>query len=146
MFRGDAQPRVGAQQLLHRLVHALAVAALVVEELHQRHVALRVAGHRGSRVLEQLVLAADQCLALRIGLFGFLLVKVKFDNRDRYFLSPLTTIIALLWFVLCIARDIPPFSTTLEGSIPRIANSAHAVGLLVGAALAYAPLLIRKPA
>jgi GlpG protein len=80
------------------------------------------------------------------GLFGYLLVKVKFDNRGNYFLHPATTFIALLWFVLCIAREVPPFASVLQGSIPPIANSAHAVGLAVGAALAYAPLLIRKPA
>jgi hypothetical protein len=34
----------------------------------------------------------------------------------------------------------------LQDAIPPIANSAHAVGLAVGAALAYAPLLVRKPA
>jgi GlpG protein len=80
------------------------------------------------------------------GLFGYILVKAKFDNKDRYFLSPGTTFIALLWFVLCIAREIPPFASMLQDAIPPIANSAHAVGLAVGAALAYAPLLVRKPA
>ena len=32
------------------------------------------------------------------------------------------------------------------GAIPAIANTAHAVGLITGAAIAYAPLLVRKPA
>jgi GlpG protein len=80
------------------------------------------------------------------GLFGYILVKTKFDNKDRYFLSPGTTFIALLWFVLCIAREIPPFASMLQDAIPDIANSAHAVGLAVGAALAYAPLLVRRSA
>jgi GlpG protein len=75
------------------------------------------------------------------GLFGYMLVKVKFDNRQRYYLAPGTTFLALLWFGLCIARDVPPFASVLQGAIPPIANSAHAVGLFVGAAIAYAPLL-----
>jgi rhomboid protease GlpG len=80
------------------------------------------------------------------GLFGYMLVKVKFDNRDRYLLSPITTFVALLWFGLCIAAEFPPFDSLIGGTIGGIANTAHAVGLLLGAALAYAPLLMRKPA
>jgi rhomboid protease GlpG len=80
------------------------------------------------------------------GLFGYVAIKAKFDSRERYFLSPMTTFMALLWFALCILRDIPPFTGLLAGAIPPIANTAHAVGLLAGAAIAYAPLLARKPA
>ena len=80
------------------------------------------------------------------GLFGYVAIKAKFDSRERYFLSPGTTFIAMLWFALCILRDIPPFSAMLADTIPPIANAAHAVGLGVGAAVAYVPLLIRKPA
>jgi len=78
------------------------------------------------------------------GLFGYMAVKAKFDPREPYFLAPGTTFIAMLWFLLCILRDIPPFSNLLAGMIPPIANTAHAVGLLLGAAIAYAPILIRK--
>ncbi|MDX1944510.1 MAG: rhomboid family intramembrane serine protease [Pirellulaceae bacterium] len=80
------------------------------------------------------------------GLFGYLLVKVKFDNREGYLLSPATVFMGLLWFVLCIARDYPPFDVMLAAWIPKIANSAHAVGLFAGMAIAYAPLLARRSA
>jgi GlpG protein len=80
------------------------------------------------------------------GLFGYMAVKAKFDPRERYFLAPGTTFIAMLWFLLCILRDIPPFSNLLADMIPAIANTAHAVGLLLGAAIAYTPLLLRKGA
>jgi GlpG protein len=80
------------------------------------------------------------------GLFGYLAIKAKYDSRERYFLSPGTTFMAMLWFLLCILRDIPPFSAMLADAIPPIANTAHAVGLLLGAAIAYAPILVRKPA
>jgi GlpG protein len=79
------------------------------------------------------------------GLFGYMAIKAKFDSREPYYLSPGTTFMAMLWFLLCILRDIPPFSSMLT-AIPQIANSAHAVGLVVGAAIAYVPLLARKPA
>jgi GlpG protein len=80
------------------------------------------------------------------GLFGYLFIKNRFDSRDRYFLSPSTTFIALLWLALCILSDVPPFSSFLKGPIGNIANSAHVVGLIAGATIAYAPLLVRKPA
>jgi GlpG protein len=80
------------------------------------------------------------------GLFGYLAVKAKYDSRERYFLPPGTTFMAMLWFLLCILRDIPPFSHLLADAIPPIANTAHAVGLIVGAVIAYVPLLVRKAA
>lgn len=80
------------------------------------------------------------------GLFGYMAIKAKFDSREPYYLSPGTTFMALAWFALCILRDIPPFTALLEGTIPQIANTAHGVGLIAGAAIAYAPLLVRKPA
>jgi GlpG protein len=79
------------------------------------------------------------------GVFGYLLVKVKFDNREGYFLSQLTILLGLIWFVLCLARSFPEMDSIL-GFIPPIANSAHTVGFFVGMALAYAPLFIRRPA
>jgi GlpG protein len=80
------------------------------------------------------------------GLLGYIMTKNRFDSRERYLLSPGTTFIAMLWFTLCILRDIPPFSSMLADVIPPIANTAHAVGLLAGAAVAYLPLVVRKPA
>jgi GlpG protein len=80
------------------------------------------------------------------GLLGYIMTKNRFDSRERYLLSPGTTFIAMLWFTLCILRDIPPFSSMLADVIPPIANTAHAVGLLAGAAIAYLPLVARKPA
>ena len=80
------------------------------------------------------------------GLFGYMAIKAKYDSRERYFLSPGTTFMAMLWFLLCILRDIPPFTALLAEAIPPIANTAHGVGLLLGAAIAYVPLAIRKTA
>jgi GlpG protein len=80
------------------------------------------------------------------GLFGYVFIKSRFDSREPYFLSPGTTFIAMLWFALCILRDVPPFDQMLSDVIPPIANTAHAVGLITGAAIAYVPILVRKPA
>lgn len=80
------------------------------------------------------------------GLFGYLLIKVKYDNRDAYFLSPTTTFILLAWFFLCIAGQFPPLDTILPEALTRVANSAHAVGFFLGMAIAYAPLLVRRTA
>ena len=78
------------------------------------------------------------------GVFGYVLVKARFDNRERYRLSQATVIIGLIWFVLCILRDYPPFDTSLGSWIPRIANTAHTVGFFAGMAIAYGPLLLPR--
>jgi len=80
------------------------------------------------------------------GLFGYLLVKTKYDNREGYLLSPVTSFILLLFFFLCIGGAFPPLNSVLPESLTHVANSAHAVGLIVGAALAYAPIILKKPA
>lgn len=80
------------------------------------------------------------------GLFGYVFIKSRFDNRDGYFLNPTTTIMAIGWLVLCILRDVPGFSELLQDALPAVANAAHVVGLLTGAAIAYVPLMMRKPA
>jgi len=80
------------------------------------------------------------------GLFGFLYVKTRYDNRAGYFLSPITSFMAILWFGLCIGGQFPPLNRILPDDMTHVANSAHAVGLAVGVAVAYAPLLLRKPA
>lgn len=79
------------------------------------------------------------------GLFGYLFVKIRFDNREGYFLGPSTTIMAIGWLLLCVLAQMPGFSGFLSG-LSNVANTAHVVGLLSGAAIAYVPLLIRKPA
>jgi GlpG protein len=79
------------------------------------------------------------------GVFGFLLIKVRFDNRDGYYLNPGTVLIGVAWFLLCLARgftgDNGPFNF-----MPPVANTAHTVGLLVGMAVAYAPLVFPRRA
>ena len=57
----DAQPPVGLHQVPHRLQRPFAVAALVVEELDEGDIALRVAGDRRHRVGPQrLVVLAER--------------------------------------------------------------------------------------
>jgi GlpG protein len=77
------------------------------------------------------------------GIFGYLLIKVRFGNKEQYLLSPLTVIIGLAWFVLCLARSFPDTGSFLD-FMPSIANSAHTVGLFAGMAIAYAPLLLPR--
>jgi rhomboid protease GlpG len=77
------------------------------------------------------------------GILGYLLIKVRFDNRDHYLLSPVTAVLGLLFFVLCLARSFPETESWLS-FMPQIANSAHTVGLFAGMAIAYAPLLFPR--
>jgi GlpG protein len=126
----------------------------------------QIENRRGSRFMAMLVLAlavtsnVAQALELSLispgsefggmsgvgyGIFGYLLIKVKFDNRDGYFLSQLMTILIIGGFVLSLARGFPEMDSIL-GFMPPIANTAHTVGFFVGMAIAYAPLLVRKSA
>ena len=130
-FGGQIEDRRGTA-LLALLVLVLAVTSNVGQAMEQTA--------RGHGALFGGMSGVDY------GLFGFLLVKVKFDNRAGFVLSPVTTFLALLWLALCILSEFPPFDGLIGGAIGSIANTAHAVGLAVGAAIAYAPLLVRKPA
>jgi len=58
------------------------------------------------------------------GLFGFLWMKGKFDRNQDWQLHPQTVQVMLVWMVLC-----------YTGMLGPIANAAHTVGLLIGAAL-----------
>jgi GlpG protein len=79
------------------------------------------------------------------GVFGYIFIKSRFDNRERYVLNPGTTAILIGWLVLCILRDVPGFHDMLS-ALPPVANSAHVVGLVVGGLIAYVPLVVRKTA
>jgi len=74
-----------------------------------------------------------------------LMIKVKFDNRDAYRLSQATMFMGIAWFVLCLAREFTGNDGPLA-FMPNIANSAHAVGLFAGMAIAYAPIALRGKA
>jgi GlpG protein len=71
------------------------------------------------------------------GIFGFAWMRMKYDPASGIRLDPGTVFILLLWFVLCILADVPPFDRLLGRMIPSVANVAHAVGLLVGVVVGY---------
>ena len=56
------------------------------------------------------------------GLLGYIWIRGKFDPASGYFLPRWIIVMMMGWFVLCFV-----------GVIPNIANTAHGVGLLVGA-------------
>jgi GlpG protein len=74
--------------------------------------------------------------------FGYLWMKVKFDPGSGFQLDKLNVFILMAWLVLCTLREFPPFDSVL-GMLPKAANTAHVVGLVVGMAAGYAPLLIK---
>ena len=77
------------------------------------------------------------------GLFGFVFIKTRFDERERYFLSPGTTFIAVAWLVLCILSEVPGLGNLLS-ALKHTANTVHVVGLITGAAIAYVPLVLKR--
>jgi GlpG protein len=79
------------------------------------------------------------------GVFGYVWMKAKFDHAAGFRIAKETVFIMLVWFALCILREVPPFDALLGGLIKdRIANMAHAVGLILGAAIGYAPVMLRR--
>jgi GlpG protein len=60
------------------------------------------------------------------GLLGYIWLRGKFDPGSGLYLHSSTVTMMLVWFFIC-----------LLGLIPRIANTAHAVGLILGMAWGY---------
>jgi GlpG protein len=60
------------------------------------------------------------------GLLGYIWIRGKFDPASGLFLHPSTVTMMLIWLVAC-----------FSGILGPIANYAHLVGLLMGAAWGY---------
>jgi GlpG protein len=111
---------------------------------------LAIASNLGESIFAQLQLPARLNLfggmsGVVYGAFGYVWMKVKFDNAAGFTLAKETVFIMLVWFALCILRDFPPFDSFLGGLLKdRVANTAHAVGLIVGMAIGYAPVMLRR--
>lgn len=72
------------------------------------------------------------------GLLGFVWMKSSYDRSSGFYLSQSTLVFMLGWMFLCF---LPSFQQMLG---VRIANWAHGIGLLVGIAVGYAPLLWKQ--
>jgi GlpG protein len=73
------------------------------------------------------------------GLFGYLWIRGRLDPSSGLALPPDTVVILLGWFVLCLFGAMDP-----DPPRSKIANVAHAAGLLAGAALGAAPRLFQR--
>src|SRR5690606_31125082 len=77
------------------------------------------------------------------GLFGFAWMKSLFDPQAGITVEGPTVFILLAWLFLCMAAAIPSASPLLSG-VPRVANTAHFVGLAVGMGASLLPLAFRR--
>lgn len=68
------------------------------------------------------------------GLLGYVWMRGKFDPGSGLYLHSSTVTMMLVWFFVCLA-----------GLIPRIANTAHAVGLVLGMVWGYLSSLRYRP-
>lgn len=71
------------------------------------------------------------------GLFGYVWMKTWFDPEDGMVLHSTSIFLCLLFFALCILRDIPALSGHFSGMLPHVANTAHSVGLVMGVVYGY---------
>jgi GlpG protein len=65
------------------------------------------------------------------GLFGYIWMKSRFDPGSGFFMPPNLVVWLIAWFFIC-----------MTGAVGNIANTAHGVGLGVGMALGYLPLVM----
>jgi GlpG protein len=66
-------------------------------------------------------------------LLGYVWIKGKYEPHLNMGVSQQTVLIMMVWLVIC-----------LIGLIPNVANTAHVVGLVVGVAMAYGPIELRR--
>ena len=109
-----------------------------------------VEARRGSWLLAGLVLAS--AVASNVGqywqhgpnfggmsgvdyaLFGYCWMQSRFDPRRDIFISPRTVAMLMLWLFICM----------FSKSAGDIANTAHVVGLAIGLAAGYLPVVLRR--
>jgi GlpG protein len=94
--------------------------------------------------VRQIVMAFGGLSGVTYGFFGYVLIKLRFGNREGYRMSQTNIFLGILWFVLCLARGFAGPDGGMLSFIPPIANSAHTVGLFIGMAIAYAPHLMQR--
>lgn len=70
------------------------------------------------------------------GLFGYCWMKSRFDPGSGFFLDSTIIIWLMGWFFLCMAG-------VMDTAGSKVANTAHAAGLIVGMCMGYAPKLMR---
>lgn len=66
-------------------------------------------------------------------LFGYVWIKGKYEPHLNMGVSQQTVLILMIWLVIC-----------MIGIIPNVANMAHFIGLVVGVAMAYGPIELRR--
>jgi GlpG protein len=66
-------------------------------------------------------------------LFGYVWIKGKYEPHLNLGVSQQTVLIMMVWLVIC-----------MTGLVGNVANMAHVIGLVVGVAMAYAPIEFRK--
>ncbi len=70
------------------------------------------------------------------GLLGFVWMKSLYDRSSGFYLPQSTLVIMLGWMLMCM---VPGLTNQLFGI--TVANWAHAIGLMVGMAIGYVPVL-----
>jgi GlpG protein len=75
------------------------------------------------------------------GLFGYLFIKTTYFPSLGYYLSPFNTFLLFGLFFAFILAEVPATAPIMPKMFANVANAAHAGGLLLGMAIAYAPLL-----
>ena len=75
---------VFAKQGFERRLHLFAIGAAVIEKLDQRHIALRIAGDRRFRIVEDLATPRRQCLRRLIARIALYLVLGGLQRVDQH--------------------------------------------------------------
>jgi len=78
------------------------------------------------------------------GLIGYSWLKSRYDPAGPIHMPSDVMTYTMVFFVLGILRDIPPLDAFLGAVLPRMANTAHAVGLVMGLAFVWIPAEFKR--
>ncbi len=130
-FGRQIEMRYGSWWLLI-LVVLVAIPSNIAGSLMPEH----LDGSAIAFVNNHAVLLAGGMSGVLYGLFGYVLIKMLFDERSGLFISTTNTVILIVWLFACMTTT---FQSLLNMNVD---NWAHGIGLLAGLAIGYLPKLL----
>ena len=118
----------GAMHIMFNMMALLQLGTMIERVCGTRFLAVQVFVLAVSSNLGQFILhgpAFGGMSGVLYGLFGFIWIKGRYDSGSSLGLPHQTVAMMLIWFIICFSGYLP------------IANTAHTVGLVVGAAWGY---------
>jgi len=114
----------GWPHILFNMLWLFRLGSMIESSIGQGRFALLTLAIAGSSNVAQYVYAGPGfggMSGVNYGLFGYIWMRGKYDPASGLYLNPQDKLLMLVWFVVCFTGEVGP-----------VANTAHAVGLIVG--------------